>query len=188
MAIFAVNGTCSHPLSSDAADHIDLKSEEDTVDLNEEEQEDIVAKLVVMLLSVSWTPAAALRTIVELNVPHILATHAPAPSHSMTAEELLQHAPGASRPNARNLERMMRLLTSKNIFSEEVEKVGEGDSLVVTRRYALTPLSRVLVPGHASGTVANFVKFTTMSPVFCKAMEQLRCAAAWLVFSSPNLN
>ncbi|KAG0602976.1 hypothetical protein M758_10G055600 [Ceratodon purpureus] len=178
MASITVNGTCSLPLSSSVvrhAEHIDLDEEvhEDIVDLKEEEQEDIISKLVVMLLSISWTPAAALRTIVELNIPKILATHASAPTHSMTAEELLERAPGASKPNARNLERMMRLLTCKNIFTEEVENVSEGGLLKVIRRYALTPLSRVLVPDHATGTMANFVKFTTMSPVFCKAMEHL---------------
>lgn len=121
----------------------------------EEAEEDTMSKLVIMLLSSSWTPAAALRTIVELDIPHILAKHG---EHGLTAEELLQHVPNASKPNARNLERIMRLLVCKSVFSEDLTH----NPLV--RRFALMPLSRVLVPDHPSGTMANFVKLTTLGP------------------------
>lgn len=131
------------------------------------------AKLAMMLMSACWTPAAALRVVVELNIPHILATQAPAPKYTMTSEEILQHVAAASKPNARNLERTMRLLTCKSVFSEEVEYSAKGEMQTVVRRYGLTPLSRVLVPGHSTGSVANFVVFATVGPVYGKALEHL---------------
>jgi hypothetical protein len=100
----------------------------------------------------------------------------------MTAEEILQHVPAASKPHARNLERIMRLLTCKNVFTEEMEYITKGDSPTVVRKFALTPLSRVLVPGHDSGTMANFVKLTTVGSVYGKALEHLRYSACSLDF------
>jgi len=49
------------------------------------------AAMVVVEMCTSWVYSAALRTIVQLDVPHILATHATPPNMAMTAEELLQH-------------------------------------------------------------------------------------------------
>ncbi len=144
-------------------------------ELNEKTMQDMHAKLAMMLMSACWTPAAALRVVVELNIPHILATQAPAPKHLLTSEEILKHVANASKPNARNLERTMRLLACKSVFSEEVEYIAEGASQTVVRRFGLTPLSRVLVPGHPTGSVANFVKFATVGPVYGKALEHLRC-------------
>ena len=146
------------------------------VELNEAAVQDMHAKLAMMLMSACWTPAAALRVVVELNIPHILATQAPAPKHTLTSEEILQHVADATKPNARNLERTMRLLTCKSVFSEEVEYSAQGEQQVVVRRYGLTPLSRVLVPGHSTGSVANFVKFATVGPVYGKALAHLRYA------------
>jgi hypothetical protein len=144
-------------------------------ELNEETMQDMRAKLAMMLMSACWTPAAALRVVVELNIPHILATQAPAPKHLLTSEEILKHVANASKPNARNLERTMRLLACKSVFSEEVEYVADGASQTASsRRFGLTPLSRVLVPGHATGSVANFVKFATVGPVYGKALGHLR--------------
>jgi len=143
------------------------------VELNEAAVQDMHAKLAMMLMSACWTPAAALRVVVELNIPHILATQAPAPKHTLTSEEILQHVADATKPNARNLERTMRLLTCKSVFSEDVEYSAQGEQQVVVRRYGLTPLSRVLVPGHSTGSVANFVKFATVGPVYGKALAHL---------------
>jgi len=46
---------------------------------------------VVWDMCTSWIYSAALRTIVQLDVPNILATHAAPPNMAMTAEELLRH-------------------------------------------------------------------------------------------------
>jgi hypothetical protein len=158
------------------------------VELNEAAVQDTHAKLAMMLMSACWTPAAALRVVVELNIPHILATQAPAPKHTLTSEEILQHVADATKPNARNLERTMRLLTCKSVFSEEVEYSAQGEQQVVVRRYGLTPLSRVLVPGHSTGSVANFVKFATVGPVYGKALAHLRCARTPPSFSQIPLS
>jgi len=49
------------------------------------------AAMVVLDMCTSWIYSAALHTIVQLDVPNILATHATAPNMAMTAEELLWH-------------------------------------------------------------------------------------------------
>jgi hypothetical protein len=74
MASVTVNGPESALTAHAIPDCIVATEEPGSMELNEEEEQDTMSKLVIMLMSISWTPAAALRTIVELDIPHILAT------------------------------------------------------------------------------------------------------------------
>ena len=146
------------------------------VDLNEQTVQDTQAKLAMMLMSACWTPAAALRVVVELNIPQIMATQAPAPKHMLTCEEIVKHVPNASKPNPKILERTMRLMACKSVFTEEVEYsacpgrlADDGQALRIDAAVAR------LGPSHPTGTVANFVKFATVGPVYGKALDHLRC-------------
>jgi hypothetical protein len=99
-------------------------------------------------------------------VPRILAAN----DTAMSAQELLQHmqAPHADPPK---LERLLRFLTCKAMFTEHIER-GDGDDEPpqVVRRFSLTPLSRMLAPG---GTLANAAFILTMGPELAVALPHL---------------
>jgi len=144
-------------------------------------------------MCMSWIYPAAIRTIVQLDVPHILATNNATTNccHEenvgMTAEEILQHIilmknqkheePKAARPNALNLERLLRLLTTKGIFAEHIhvghdsEEGNKDFNGRVQRRFSLTPLSRRLVPGD--GSVRNAALFVTLGPEYAHSLEYI---------------
>lgn len=138
----------------------------------------------------SWMYSAVLRTIVQLDVPHILATnHANNPHEKnvgMTAEEILHHIMitkkqkheelEAARPNALNLERFLRFLTTKGIFAEHIDIRHDSEDHNVSngrveRRFSLTPLSRCFVPGDGSYHAA--VLFLTLGPEYAATLEYL---------------
>jgi hypothetical protein len=138
------------------------------------EEVDGQARKAIFDLSLGWQVPAALRVITQLNVPHILATHARAPTSCMSAQEILQHVElgdAHARPNAVNLERLLRLLTCKAVFREHIERLGPGTQIV--RRFALTPMSRVLVPGHPRGTFRGMVLHMTLGPEYAAALQYL---------------
>ena len=124
-----------------------------------------------------WIFPVALRTVVELDVAHILANHASTyDMASMTAEEILQYMPDATCPSPLNLERLLRMLVSKGIFAEHVvmNDVAHGDRTTtrVVRRFSLTSVSRYLVPG-TPGTLRYWALLTTLTPEFAAALEFL---------------
>ena len=155
---------------------------------------DMEVKQKLINMCTSWIYPAVIRTIVQLDVPHILATNSATTNccHEenvgMTAEEILQHIiknqkcaePEATRPNALNLERFLRLLTTKGIFAEHIHvghdsEVGNKDfNGRVQRRFSLTPLSRFLVPGE--GSLRNAALLVTMAPEYAPSLEYLRYA------------
>lgn len=146
-------------------------------------------ELTMFEICLSWMYPAVLRTIVQLDVPHILATnHAKNSSHEeknvgMTAEEILQHIMitkkqkhaelDSARPSALNLERLLRLLTTKGIFAEHIEirHDSEDHNARVERRFLLTPLSTCLVPGD--GSLQASVLFLTLGPEYAATLEYL---------------
>jgi hypothetical protein len=163
-------------------------------------------------MCMSWIYPAAIRTIVQLDVPHILATNNTTTNccHEenvgMTAEEILQHIilmknqkheePKAARPNALNLERLLRLLTTKGIFAEHIhvghdsEEGNKDFNGRVQRRFSLTPLSRRLVPGD--GSVRNAALFVTLGPEYAHSLEYIRyvilLTTLTMILSVPNSN
>lgn len=135
------------------------------------EEVDVTARQAMSDLSLgAWQVPAALRVIVQLKVPHILATHAAAPNWCMSAREILQHAQDAPRPNAGSLERLLRLLTCKAVFSEHIQRL---DTHQIVRRFAMTPTSRVLVPDHPRGSFCSVVLQNTLGPEFAAALQYL---------------
>ena len=148
-------------------------------------------ELTITELCTSWMYPAVLRTIVQLDVPHILATnHATNSSHEetvgMTAEEILQHIMitktqkhedlEAARPNALNLERFLRFLTTKGIFAEHINIRHDSEDHNVSngrveRRFSLTPLSRCFVPGD--GSFHAIVLLCTLGPEYAATLEYL---------------
>ena len=135
------------------------------------------ARNILVDICSDWIFPAALRTVVELDVAHILASHATTyEMASMTAEELVQYMPGATCPSPLNLERLLRMLVTKGIFAEHVvmNDVAQGDHTTtrVVRRFSLTWLSRYLVPG-TPGTVRCWALLMTLSPEFAAALEFL---------------
>lgn len=150
------------------------------------EEVDGQARKAIFDLSLGWQVPAALRVIAQLNVPHVLATHAAAPTWCMSAQEILQHVElgdAHAGPNAVNLERLLRLLTCKAVFREHIEErlaPGDGGTQIV-RRFALTPMSRVLVPGHPRGTFRGMVLHMTLGPEYAAALQYLG-----YVVSNPN--
>ncbi|KAG0585041.1 hypothetical protein KC19_3G253100 [Ceratodon purpureus] len=142
--------------------------------LSDSEEVDGNAREAILDLSLGWQVPAALRVIVQLNVPHILATHATAPNWCMSAQEILQHVSDAPRPNAVNLERLLRLLTCKAVFAEHIERVAsDDDNAGVVRRFALTPMSRVLLPDHPRGTFRGMILHMTLGPEYAAALQHL---------------
>jgi hypothetical protein len=130
---------------------------------------DVTARQAISDLSLGAWQVPAARVIVQLKVPHILATHAAAPNWCMSAREILQHAQDAPRPNAGSLERLLRLLTCKAVFSEHIQRL---DTQIV-RRFALTPTSRVLVPDHPRGSFCSVVLQNTLGPELASALQYL---------------
>jgi hypothetical protein len=148
-------------------------------------------ELMIFEMCTSWMYSAVLRTIVQLDVPHILATnYATNSPHKenvgMTAEEILkrimitkkqEHGElNAARPNALNLERFLRLLTTKGIFAEHIDIPHDSEDHNVSngrvvRRFSLTPLSRHFVPGDGSYHAA--VLFFTLGPEYAPTLEYL---------------
>ena len=174
------------------------------------EANDVEMKLKMMNMCTSWIYPAAIRTIVQLDVPHILATNNGTTNScheenvGMTAEEILQHIMmmkkqkheelEAARPSALNLERLLRLLTTQGIFAEHID-IGhdpeEGNKDIngrVQRRFSLTPLSRCLVPGD--GSIHNAVLFVTLNPEYAALLEYLRygilLTTSNMIFSATN--
>jgi hypothetical protein len=168
-------------------------------------------ELMIFEMCTSWMYSAVLRTIVQLDVPHILATnYATNSPHKenvgMTAEEILkrimitkkqEHGElNAARPNALNLERFLRLLTTKGIFAEHIhvghdsEEGNKDFNGRVQRRFSLTPLSRRLVPGD--GSVRNAALFVTLGPEYAHSLEYIRyvilLTTLTMILSVPNSN
>ena len=163
------------------------------------EANDMEMRLKMMNMCTSWIYPAAIRTIVQLDVPHILATNNAATNSSheknvgMTAEEILQHIMTtkkqkhkeleSARPSALNLERLLRLLTTQGIFAEHIDighdpEQGNKDfNGRVQRRFSLTPLSRCLAPGD--GSIHNAALFLTMAPEYAAQLEYLGYVILW---------
>ena len=147
-------------------------------------------ELTIFEICRSWMYPAVLRTIVQLDVPHILATNHAKNNSSheeknvgMTAEEILQHIMitkkqkhaelDSARPSALNLERLLRLLTTKGIFAEHIDIChdSEDHNARVERRFSLTPLSTCLVPG--GGSLQAGVLFFALGPEYAATLEYL---------------
>jgi len=148
-------------------------------------------ELTIFEICLSWMYPMVLRTIVQLNVPHILATnHATNSPHEenvgMTAEEILQHIMitkkqkheelEAARPNALNLERFLRFLTTKGIFAEHIDiRYDSEDQNVsngrVERRFSLTPLSTCFVPGD--GRYHAALLLFSLGPEYAASLQYL---------------
>lgn len=104
----------------------------------------------------------------ETQVPRILAAN----DTAMSAQELLQHMQ-APHADALKLERLLRFLTCKAMFTEHMERGdgdGDGEHPQVVRRFSLTPLSRMLVPG---GSFANAALMITIGPEQAVALPHL---------------
>ena len=121
-------------------------------------------RLAFSLVGTAWTESVALRTVAELQVPKILATHGKAPDHALSAHELLQHMPGATNPNATHLQQLLQLLASKGLFTEHLDADAVHPDGAVVRRYALNPISQQLVGDNPKDSMANFVYQMTLGP------------------------
>ena len=135
------------------------------------------ARNILLDICADWIFPAALRTVVELDVAHILASHATKYDKAgLTAEELVQYMPDATCPSPLILERLLRMLVTKGIFAEHVvlNDVAHGDHTItrVVRRFSLNSSSRYLVPGTPD-TLRYWTLLTTLSPEFAAALEFL---------------
>ncbi|KAF0934606.1 hypothetical protein E2562_025690 [Oryza meyeriana var. granulata] len=105
------------------------------------------ARLAMMELANMVSIPMALTAVIRLGVPAKLsAAGANAP---LSAADLLP----AGHPDPSVLERLLRLLTSRGVFSEH--RAGAGASS--PRRFALTVLGRTLVPGPSGASYADYV-------------------------------
>jgi hypothetical protein len=108
------------------------------------------ARLAMMELANMVSVPMALTAVIRLGVPAaIWAGGANAPR---SAAELLP----AGHPDPSVLERLLRLLASRGVFSESTST--SEDRTTTTRRFALTAVGRTLVPEGASGaSYADYV-------------------------------
>ncbi|CAD6248915.1 unnamed protein product [Miscanthus lutarioriparius] len=110
------------------------------------------ARLAMMELANMVSVPMALTAVIRLGVPDaIWAGGANAP---LSAAELLP----AGHPDPSVLERLLRLLASRGVFSESTSTSEDRTTTTTTRRFALTAVGRTLVPEGASGaSYADYV-------------------------------
>jgi hypothetical protein len=106
------------------------------------------ARLAMLELANMISIPMALTAVIRLGVPEaVWANGANAP---LSAAELLPEG----HPDPSVLERLLRLLASRGVFTETEDHCAAGGA---RRRFALTAVGRTLVPGPSGASYADYV-------------------------------
>eukprot|EP00252_Welwitschia_mirabilis_P024194 TRINITY_DN7081_c0_g1_i1.p1 TRINITY_DN7081_c0_g1~~TRINITY_DN7081_c0_g1_i1.p1 ORF type:complete len:353 (-),score=45.93 TRINITY_DN7081_c0_g1_i1:192-1250(-) len=128
------------------------------------------ARLQMMELANMLSVPMALNAAVRLQVPDIIwqnGANTPL-SCAQIASSVLGRPASEVAPNAANLQRIMRMLSSYNVFSETLTESGE-------RFYSLTEVGRTLAKDESGHSFGEYVLQHHQKPML-NAWEQLECA------------